>query len=129
MSFFRDDDFHYPTPPHRYPLTRRPPDRDHELLQRLQELERQRAQLNQTQAAITTLLRDPELAERWRKFSKGGGVTAIQFEEYLAGTFRPRIFRGRGRKHLRLIAGKSTTPFKLRSDRDASREDEGPGVA
>jgi len=81
-----------------------------ELSDVLRKLDYQREGMQEQTSYLQTLLQgDPELAVQWKQFTSAGGVSAEDWERFLAGNFRSRITRTR--RHMRLV---SSRPLRIR---------------
>jgi len=97
------------------------PNPEHELSDVLRTLDYHREGMQEQTSYLQTLLQcNPELAVRWQQFTSAGGVTAEDWERFLAGDFRSRITRTR--RHMRLV---SNRPLRIRLRRRQNDDPEG----
>jgi hypothetical protein len=82
------------------------PDPEDELSGVLRTLDYHREGMQEQTSYLQTLLQcDSELAVKWKQFTSAGGISAEDWERFLAGNFRSRITRTR--RHMRLVSSRS----------------------
>lgn len=95
-------------------VKRRPPKRHdllgaHRLLRALEDIEFLQAQLRDADTGLRAVLTIHPLGHAFAQFQAAGGVTASDWETWLAGKPLPRRCR-RSKRHLRLLSSNKAEP-------------------